>query len=97
MTYPPPRNPDVGKNYKLVLVLQAGHKSGLPYYLTRGRESFYDEEDFHIRFLTQMEAYEWAEEHLGILPSHHLPEGAKAKAEEHFEEFKTKDRQDRLF
>lgn len=92
---PKPRNPDVGKNHKLVLVCQPG--KDLPYYLIRGRESFYDEEDYHIRFLTQMECYAWAEEYLGILPSHHLPEGAKGRAEEHFEEWKTEDRQKRMF
>ncbi len=92
----PPRNDQVGINQKLVLVCQPGHKSGLPYYLIRGNESFYDEDDFHIRFKEQMEAHEWAEKYLDILPSHHLPEGAKERSEEAFEKWKTDDRQGRL-
>lgn len=91
----PPRNPDVGKLHKLVLVCQP--EKDLPYYLIRGKESFYDKEDYHIRFLTHEEAYAWAEEYLGILPSHHLPEGAKQRNEERFEKWKTEDRQGKLF
>ncbi len=94
----PPRNPDVGKNYKLVLVCQPRHKSGLPYYLIRGNESFYDKEDFHIRFLEQMEAHEWAEKYLGILPSHHLPDSVREQSEAKFEEWKnSEERQEKLF
>ena len=81
----------------LVLVLEANHKTGLPYYLKRGRETFFDEERYMRRWATVMEAYAWAEENLGILPSHHLPEGAKERAEEHFEEWKELPRQERMF
>jgi hypothetical protein len=95
MTGPTPRNPNVGKNYKLVLVCQP--EKDLPYYLIRGRETFYDEDDYHIRFKEIYEAYQWAEQHLGILPSHHLPDGAKERAEEGFDEWKKTDQQKRLF
>ena len=85
----------MGKGKKLVLVAQPGKDQ--PYYLTRGGQTFYDEEDIHIRFHEHMEAYEWAEEYLGILPSHHLPDAVREKAEQHFEDWKDSERQERLF
>ena len=80
----------------LVVVMEANHKTGLPYYLKRGRETFFDEERYMRRWATWQEAYDWAKENLGILPSHHLPEGAKQSNEEKFEQWKSEDRQQRL-
>jgi hypothetical protein len=70
-------------NDPVVLVCQPAHD--LPYYLIRGRETFYDKETrAHLRWLTMFEAAQWCKENLGVTPYDHLPEAAqeRAKAEQ---------------
>lgn len=54
--------------------------------LTRGRETFYDEESKQRRWHAWQEAVEWCKANLGVSPLDHLPEGAKAQAQEKLKE-----------
>lgn len=77
----------------LVLVCEPGHKTGRPYFLQRGRETFFDQDDYQLRWATWQEAFEWAEQNLSILPSHHLDDAVKDRANTGFEKWKKEPRQ----
>ena len=70
----------------VVIVCEPAHN--LPYYLQRGRETFYDEDDHMRRWLTWQEAMEWSLEHLGVSPLAHIPEPVKGQSEDAFDDWK---------
>ncbi len=69
----------MGLNDPLIIVCEPGHKTGLPYYISRGNETFYDEERYMRRWKTGEEAREWAILNLNEDPYDHLPEHIRAK------------------
>lgn len=73
----------------VVLVCEPEHDK--PYYLMRGKETFYDENRIMRRWKEIEDAIEWGKAQ-GFDPLEHLPEGAKKRAEE----FLLRDRQRKL-
>jgi len=69
----------------------------LPYTLQRGRETFFDADNYQHRWRTIQEAIDWSETTLGVSPLDHLPDNAQERGRQLMKDWREQDRQEPLF